>query len=547
MNRGQRILAFITVIGLLLLFVWALLISYQFQAGSLYADQAEHSRRVLVAMQNLNRGLMKAESGQRGFLLTSKPGYSDSYLKGVAASRSGLVEIGLQLGDNKAEQEQFFRLNLLVQAKLRELNQTVELERAHKHSEALAIVQSDLGLGLMDQIQQISSSLLDTERANLGARSSAIQAARLLTGRLFRRGLIGMALLFITTAFLIWRSVAAQRTAMQALKCSEGKLAEKERMLRTITDNLPVLISYIDKNEVVRFSNLTYKAWLNRDPSETVGCPLMAVMGPKMYEKRRGYIQNVLAGNLTEFQDDLELPDGPHCHQVTYVPDLSADGRVAGFFAMTMDITALKRVEAQLEQLARYDILTGLPNRRYFEEKLAEFLLHQESGPFAMMFLDIDDFKAINDGHGHAAGDAALKHFTECLKKSVRATDTVARLAGDEFVVLLPGLRKKADAKMIANKIIQSTRLGFEVKNKSIRTAASIGIAYARAAFVNAEVLFASADRALYAAKSEGGNSFKLIECSVIEMTPQQTRRRGDAVQSANDDFSTTGSDSRSR
>jgi PAS domain S-box-containing protein len=236
------------------------------------------------------------------------------------------------------------------------------------------------------------------------------------------------------------------------LQLNEAKLAEKEHLLRTITDNLPVLISYIDSNEVVRFSNQTYKTWLNQDPAEALGRRLIDVMGAEMYASRYEYIRNVLAGNLTEFQAQLDLPGGPRHHQITYLPDPAPEGGVAGFFALTMDITALKRIEAPLEEFARHDTLTALANRRHFEEKLADFLLHREEAPFALMFLDIDRFKAINDAHGHATGDAAPKHFAESPKTCVRATDTVARLAGDEFVVLLPGLRGKEDAERAARK-----------------------------------------------------------------------------------------------
>jgi GGDEF domain-containing protein len=109
-----------------------------------------------------------------------------------------------------------------------------------------------------------------------------------------------------------------------------------------------------------------------------------------------------------------------------------------------MDITALKRIEAQLEHLARHDTLTGLPNRRHFEERLSEFLLQSEQESFALMYLDIDHFKTINDAYGHATGDAALKYFSECLRTCVRGTDTIARLAGDEFVVLLPGASQES-------------------------------------------------------------------------------------------------------
>src|SRR5205814_5420224 len=171
----------------------------------------------------------------------------------------------------------------LVQAKLDELSRTVELEKARRHKEAIAIFQSELGKDLMDQIQQINGKLLENERASLGEHSTAIQAGRRLTGRLFRAGLLGMALLCTTTAFLISRSLAAQRVAIHALQLNEAKLAEKEHMLRTITDNLPVLISYVDSNEVIRFSNRTYKTWLDRDPAQALGRKLVEVKHDNTY------------------------------------------------------------------------------------------------------------------------------------------------------------------------------------------------------------------------------------------------------------------------
>lgn len=531
MNRSQRMLASVSMAGIAFLFGLALVISYQFQSAGYYSDQAEHTRSILIAVQNLSRGLIKAESGQRGFLLTSKPNYLDSYLKGAAASQAALLDIGRQLKDETAEQGQLATLRELVQAKLQELSQTVELEKAHQHSEAIAIVQSDLGKDLMDQIQQISGKLLDYERARLGEHSNAIQTGRLLTGRLFRAGLIGVAVLCTTTAFLIRRSLTDQRVAIVALQRNEAQLAEKEHMLRTITDNLPVLISYIDSNELVHFSNRMYKTWLNRNPSHDIGRPLSEVMGPDLYASRREYIRNALAGNLTEFQAFVDLPGGARHHQVTYLPDMTPDGRVAGFFALTLDITAMKRIEAQLEQLARHDVLTGLPNRRHFEEKLSEFLRQGEQGPFALMFLDVDNFKAINDSYGHATGDAALKHFSDCLKACVRATDLIGRFGGDEFVVLLPGLHSNADAEMVARKIITSARLGFTVNGKKFDMTTSIGIAYAPGTGFAPDALFATADEALYAAKKADRDTLALLECNRIEMGQRPSRRRSDARQ----------------
>ncbi len=532
MSRTERVLAATSILGLVFLFVLTLVTSSRFQTAESYNEQAEHTRLILITVQDLNRGLIKAESAQRGYLLTSKPSYLDPYTKGVDAARLAMTEIAQKLDNDPAQRDNIARLRTLVQAKLDELNRTVDLERRHRHAQAMAVVRTDSGKDLMDQIQQICGVLLRDERGRLQERSLAMQAGRMMTTRLFRAGLLAMALLLITTAFFIRRSMTVQRGAIAALQRSESRLAEKEHMLRTITDNLPALISYTDAEEVIRFSNQTYKKWLNLDPVQTVGRRLIEVMGPERYRAREPQIRSALRGNLTEFQATLDLPDGLRHHQVSYIPDLRADGQVAGFFGLTMDITALKTIEAQLARLARHDTLTGLPNRRCFEERLSELLLQHEARPFAMMLLDVDHFKAINDRHGHAAGDAALTHVADCLKACVRVTDTVARHAGDEFAVLLPGLSTRSDAEMIARKINVRVRSACASLEDNSEITVSVGVAYATESGVTAEALYASADSALYNAKRAGRNTFIVIDCNVVEMSARPTRRRraGDAA-----------------
>ena len=321
------------------------------------------------------------------------------------------------------------------------------------------------------------------------------------------------------------------RRSLKAQVLAEKTLAEREHLLRTITDNLPVLISYMDSDEIVRFSNSTYKKWMNLDPAETLGRPLIDVMGATMYESRREQIQKVLAGNLTEFQDVLDLPNGPRQHQITYLPDVAPDGKVVGFFALTMDVTAMKAIERQLEQLARFDPLTGLPNRRQFAEKLSEHLLHssRESRPYALMFLDIDHFKQINDTYGHGVGDAVLKHFGSCLQASIRRTDLVARLAGDEFVILLKGLHGRHEASMIAEKILQTIRPSLRIGDRDLNVTTSIGIAFVAQDDTTEQALFACADKALYTAKDAGRNCVMQLDCNVLSIPDHRKAREANA------------------
>jgi diguanylate cyclase (GGDEF)-like protein/PAS domain S-box-containing protein len=280
--------------------------------------------------------------------------------------------------------------------------------------------------------------------------------------------------MFFVVAFLfIRRTLRAQAAA-------EKTLAENEHLLRTVTDNLPVLISYTDSNEIVRFGNSTYRKWLNIDPIAAVGRPLIDMIGAKVYEERREQIRQAFEGHSVEFQAVSHDQDRVRHVQIVYLPDKRADGSVSGVFALTTDITAMKTIERQLEELARFDTLTGLPNRRQLEERLTEqrLFISREPQPYALVFLDIDHFKAINDTYGHGVGDGVLKQFAARLQASVRRTDVVARLAGDEFVILLKGLHRQQEANMIAEKILLTMGAQFEIENRVLSVTRSIGIAF---------------------------------------------------------------------
>ncbi len=147
------------------------------------------------------------------------------------------------------------------------------------------------------------------------------------------------------------------------------------------------------------------------------------------------------------------------------MPDIDADGRVDGFYAMTIDITAPRETQAQREALARIDMLTSLPIRRRFDERMVEALAQARrlKQTIALMCLDIDYFRRFEGTHGHTVGNAALREFARRLKGRVRVTDTVARLGGDEFVVLLENVGCASDPCTLAAKFVAGIRPCFKV------------------------------------------------------------------------------------
>ncbi len=296
-------------------------------------------------------------------------------------------------------------------------------------------------------------------------------------------------------------------------RAAELALARSEQRLRMITDNLPVLISYVDRDVRYQFCNGTYTEWLGQSPEQIVGREMRDVLGAEVYATRRPMVERTLAGERVEFEVETGFFGEPRHLQTTYLPDIAADDTVDGFYVLVSDITAMKVAEQKLAHQARTDALTQLPNRYAFNEKLVDALARSRRNerPIALFFLDVDKFKKINDTLGHGAGDEVLQEFGRRLKSSVRETDTVARLAGDEFVVILENLHTPAEPQFIARKVLAAINRPFDVAGVKLDVTTSIGIAYQADGRTHPAELVALADKALYEAKEEGRNTFRVV------------------------------------
>lgn len=197
----------------------------------------------------------------------------------------------------------------------------------------------------------------------------------------------------------------------------------------------------------------------------------------------------------------------------TATPLKDQDDDFAGIVIVFSDITLQKTVEAQLKRLALYDHLTQLPNRVFFEKTFAQTLARAErhSGLFAIMMLDLDHFKNVNDTLGHDAGDALLKEVGKRLKSCLRKSDTLARLGGDEFAIILDEILKPDDAKTVAQKIIDSLNRVIYLDNAEVYTGASIGIAIYPFSGDSQTQLLKNADTAMYRSKEQGRGQYSLF------------------------------------
>ncbi|MFT5533463.1 MAG: diguanylate cyclase (GGDEF)-like protein/PAS domain S-box-containing protein [Burkholderiaceae bacterium] len=300
------------------------------------------------------------------------------------------------------------------------------------------------------------------------------------------------------------------------LDITERKLAElhqraSETLLRDVTDSLPALVSYIDHDERYQFNNLPHERWFGKPLAQITGQRVADLLSPDEYARHKQYYDQAREGKVARFEFEARQDGSPHYYQAAYLPQFDDQHQLTGVCGMINDITTLKLVENQLRVLARHDTLTGLPNRNQFDEKLAEAMARSRRSGHAMalMFLDIDHFKAINDTLGHHSGDEVLCEFARRLLHSVRQTDTVSRLAGDEFVIILEGLQLPEESSKVAAKIITAMSTDFDVLGTPRQVSTSIGIAVGKIDDNDGSALLRRADEALYAAKAAGRNTFR--------------------------------------
>src|SRR3954451_14523235 len=334
-------------------------------------------------------------------------------------------------------------------------------------------------------------------------------------------------------ALLLAAAVIMTRRSAQRTEEAEAALRQSEERLRLIANNVPALISYVDREQRYRFSNRTYNDWFGIADERMQGRTVAEVLGDDAYGRMRPDLERVLAGASVEFE--LAMGDGARRRtlQVACVPHLDADGEVLGFYMLANDVTQLKRAQEdlryaaiqlqhdarRLEFLAHHDTLTGLPNRAMFSERAREAVAHarRHQKTAALLFIDLDNFKTVNDTLGHDIGDALLKVISSRLRASVRGDDFIARIGGDEFCVLLQDIADPREAASVAQKLLHELNKPYRIGEHQVSSGASIGIACVPQDGDDVATLLRLADLAMYRAKELGRNGYQFFSVMLNE------------------------------
>ena len=218
-------------------------------------------------------------------------------------------------------------------------------------------------------------------------------------------------------------------------------------------------------------------------------------------------------GMVKNFECAVHRKDGSQMWFSANVRAVSEDGVLVGYEGTNEDITARKVAEERIQFLAYYDALTGLPNRTLLQDRLGKALAgaRRQKCKIALLFLDLDSFKIINDSLGHSVGDLLLQEVAERLKKWGREQDTVARLGGDEFLITLTQVKDLADVAVAAERLMDAMTAGFVVQGHSLNVSCSIGVSIFPEHGTDCETLIKNADAAMYGAKECGRNNFRFF------------------------------------
>ncbi len=295
---------------------------------------------------------------------------------------------------------------------------------------------------------------------------------------------------------------------------AQQKINASAKDLSTILNNLQDTFYRTDMHGKVLMVSPSVKPLLGYTQEELIGT---AISDLYVDAANREQFLNLLKQNngyVNNYETPLRRKDGSIIWVSTnahWCRDTNSN--IIGIEGITRDITKTKRTAQRLYYLANYDALTELPNRTLFRDRLkhAMALARRNQKIVALFFLDIDHFKDINDSLGHIAGDQLLQGVAKRIQSCAREGDTVARMGGDEFTVILEGLREASDAEHVAVKIIEAMAAPFAIESHDIYVSPSIGIALFPNDGVNIDKLVRNADTAMYQAKGSGRNNFKFF------------------------------------
>jgi diguanylate cyclase (GGDEF)-like protein/PAS domain S-box-containing protein len=429
-------------------------------------------------------------------LLTNKPEYLVPYRDAVSKLPGLLLDAGVRNATNAPVSAHIERVRRLAELKLGELAETIRLHDQGNVEASLQLVQGDSGQHYMDDLRMELGLAIESLRTQ-GVAADQKALAEMVTVKYLAWCTAFALTITILLAVFQLRSQSKLRSA------SEEKLATQTSILNTVVDEIPAMVAIWDRDFRYRLVNKAFERWRGRSRETVIGKTIAELTGEKEFAISRPWIERAMHGESVSYEKEYDEGEVRHI-KASYSPLFLSDGSVGGVVAMAHDITPHHEERARLKRLSERDSLTGLLNRAAFELWLSERITADDGHQLAVLYIDLDHFKPVNDDYGHAAGDAVLQEFARRVQRVIRPSDVVARLGGDEFGVALCGIRSHADAQLVADKILAAISTPMQIGKDSISIGASVGIATSAAREGGWRTLLRHADEMLFRAKRAG-------------------------------------------
>ncbi len=386
-----------------------------------------------------------------------------------------------------------------------------------KDNELLHAGQNDAAFGIMNSsLASLASTqvVIHAAAARFALRANSVNTyTQIGSIAVFAAALVAIGLVLV-----LYRKV---RRTIELERVQQEVVLQSEARLRSLSQNSSSVVTVLDASGTIRYQSATVETLLGYGQDELIMTAFIDLVKPEDYDLVADLMAQVISqpGAKRSVDCRLRMKRGAWVLSEVIAQNLTNDPNVQGIVMTATDISQRKALEEQLTHQAFHDPLTGLPNRLLFRERL-EHAIERRSQPDvynAVLFLDVDDFKTVNDSMGHLAGDEFLVKVAERLRKNARLGDTVSRFGGDEFALLLEDISRQGGNNS-ANRILDSMKEPFWIRDHAVQGSLSIGLVFADGDKPDANDLLRDADTAMYIAKARGKGRVEVFSPAMHEV-----------------------------
>jgi diguanylate cyclase (GGDEF)-like protein/PAS domain S-box-containing protein len=484
-------------------------LTFSYVSGGRYVGAVawvEHTQQVEQSLESMLSGLKDEESGQRGFVITGNPEFLDQLKQAQNVTDRELDSLGRLMLDNPSQVERLRRFAPLLREKRVFIARTIELRQAGAVQEVVELIHSGRGKHLMDQARKLVTEMKAEERRLLARRSEA--AVRTQHETVFAIAICALLVFGLIggSAYMMYRDAREVRRTAE-------ELAETEERYRVLIENATELVRLHALDGHAFFVSPSVRNLLGYSPQEVIQAAPYSLVHPEDIGLAKYMLARLQSGAVRQASVTYRLRrrDGQYrWFEFHFARVDGAGGEARHYQSSGRDITVRRELEQRLAEqaeelrhLSLRDGLTGLYNRRGFLEISQQLVrvAEREQHKLAVVFVDLDGLKAINDGLGHEHGDRAITEAGELLRATCRATDLVARLGGDEFVVLAANVDENSTS-VLKRRLNDALAERNAQSGREYQLAFSLGFAlYDSLAPLPMEQLISEADARMYEAK----------------------------------------------